>query len=102
LALVAADLHVTTGRIYRNERSHYVDMVISKGQEHVVIELKRGQNRALIDQGVQQLALYMQAAKTDKGILFLYSGRSTDYSVENQKAVGLSVEIRVLRPKAPG
>jgi hypothetical protein len=101
-ASVAPDLHVTTGRIYRNERSHYIDMVVSKGKEHVVIELKRGHHRALIDRGLHQLALYMQAAKTNKGILFLYSGMSSNYLVEKHKALASNADIRVLRPRTPG
>ena len=101
-ASVAPDLHVTTGRIYRNSRAHYIDMVISKENEHVVIELKRGQYRALIDQGVHQLALYMQAANTDKGLLFLYSGKSAEYTIEIRETPDHNAKILVLRPKASG
>lgn len=100
LASVASDLQVTTGRVYRGERTHYIDMEVSKGRENVIIELKRGQHRALTEQGARQLAVYMGAAKTDKGILFLHSGKSTDYSVD--KISEKNFDIRILHPKAFG
>jgi hypothetical protein len=100
LSTVAPDLMVTTGRIIRSSRHHYVDMIIKKENEEVIIELKRGQSENLIDQGMQQLLTYMAAANTENGILFMYSSNANDYAIEKREdAEAAKLEIRVIRPK---
>jgi PD-(D/E)XK nuclease superfamily len=100
LSTVAPDLMVTTGRIIRASKHHYVDMIIERDGEEVIVELKRGQSENLVDQGLQQLMTYMTAAHTEKGILFMYSSSATDYAVEKREDVEGSIrEVRVIRPK---
>jgi hypothetical protein len=99
LSTVAPDLKFSTGRVYRNERSHYVDMVIKHGDELVLVELKRGQHRALIDQGTNQLIHYLQAAKAKEGVLFLYSDKATEYTTDEFEEAIHGLKVFILRPK---
>jgi hypothetical protein len=98
LSTIAPDLHYSVGRVFRGLRPHHVDMVIENATERILIELKRGEHRRLIDDGIQQLELYIQAAKAASGILFLYSARAIDYKIEIRKIPGGTAQIFVLRP----
>jgi hypothetical protein len=73
-------------------------MVVAAGDESVVVELKRGQNRTLFEQGLQQLMSYIEVAHANHGILFLYSEKSTEYEtmINNISDGGT---LRVIRPK---
>ena len=102
LSTVAPDLKFSTGRIHRGERPYYVDMEIERGNELVLVELKRGRHQALVSQGVDQLVHYLHAAKAKEGILFLYTQNATDYAVESfRDHLGNGVNIFVLRSKSP-
>jgi hypothetical protein len=100
LSSVAPDLQAITGRVYRTSQTHYVDMTIANGQELIVIEVKRGSHRALLEQGLHQLRLYIEAAKAQNGILFLYSGKVTEYASDPDALPSHDPRIRVIRPKA--
>jgi hypothetical protein len=97
LSTVAPDLQTATGRIFRSPEPRYVDMTIAKAGELVVIEVKRGKNRALLDQGLRQLEIYMDVASTQNGILFLYSHSTTDYIAETYESPMSSKLIQVVR-----
>jgi hypothetical protein len=100
ISTVAPELAFTTGRVYRDERPIYVDMEIKRGDELVLVELKRGQNRALIEQGVNQLFHYLQIAKAKDGVLFLYSGKAAEYDVDLVKDHHSNKEVSIIHPKA--
>ena len=99
LSLSAPDLQITTGRVFRADRPYYTDMVITRGPEVAVVELKRGQHQALVDQGIAQLAEYSVAARAQNAILFLYNTKATDYEVSIPELPPIGVDMRVVRPR---
>ena len=102
ISTVAPELTFATGRVYRNERTIYVDLEIRRGDELVLVELKRGQNKALLEQGVNQLFQYLQIAKAKDEVLFLYSGKTAEYQVHTVKDHHGDKEVSVVRPKLSG
>ena len=98
LSSVLPDAQTSTGRIFRAEKPYYIDMVISNGNENIIVELKRGQHRALLEHGVEQVSTYMKIADAKHGVLFLYSGKSTDYDLQIFDGPHPGTEIYVLRP----
>ena len=87
LSSVLPDLETTTGRVFRTDKPHYVDMVVSNQRENVIIELKRGFSASLLNAGLHQVQDYMKAAGSRQGILFLYSDKTTEYSVVNRRHI---------------
>jgi hypothetical protein len=100
LSTVAPDIKFVTGRVYRKDKPYYVDMEISRGDELLLVELKRGQHRALIDQGLNQLRLYCEVAKAKEGLLFLYSGKATEYIEDEYHYLSSDLKLYVLHPNA--
>jgi hypothetical protein len=100
ISTVAPDVSASTGRIIRTDRPHYVDMIVQRGDEQTIIELKRGSSKNLADQGLQQLATYVGAANAPSGVLFMYTSGATDYVVESNDALLPGRAIRVVRPKS--
>jgi hypothetical protein len=97
LSSVAPDIRFSTGRVFvGTQRPYNVDMVIEKDADRVLVELKRGQHRSLLEIGARQLEEYIQAAKAETGILFLYASKALDYEVNS---IPGQSEILVLRPK---
>jgi len=98
LSVVAPDIRYSVDRMLPESRTFRVDMVIENENEQVLIELKRGHSRRLIDYGIHQLQLYMRAANAVGGILFLYSPKTIDYQIETRKSSEGKGNIFILRP----
>lgn len=98
-ASISPDLKLSTGRVYRSTQSYYVDMEITRGDEIVLVELKRGKHQALVAQGVNQLTHYMRAAKATAGVLFLYSEKAKDYMIKKAEASDSTSPIFIIRPE---
>jgi hypothetical protein len=98
---ISPDLKLNTGRIFReNERTYYTDMEITRGNEIVIVELKRGKHQALAAQGVNQLKHYVRAAKAAAGVLFLYADKASQYSIKKADTSDLDFPIIIIRPEA--
>jgi hypothetical protein len=99
LSTVAPKLASSTGRIIRKEKPYYVDMIIERDGEQVIVELKRGKHDGLIQQGLDQLLTYVTAAEASNGLLFLYSSDAADYVTESYDDPSQAAKIRIFRPK---
>jgi len=98
LTSVLPNSETSTGRIIRGPKSLYVDMIIAAGDQRILVELKRGDNPSLVERGVEQLSVYLDAAEANHGVLFLYSEKSVEYDVTILKGPHPGTEIYVLRP----
>ena len=98
LTSMAPDLHTSTGRIVRTSKPNYIDMIIDGLGGSIVVELKRGQNANLIEQGKTQLLSYLGAANAKLGILFMYVSGATEYITENFDEEALELRLRIIRP----
>jgi PD-(D/E)XK nuclease superfamily protein len=98
LSSVWPDLEITTGRVFRDDKAYYVDMVISDGKEKIMVELKRGFSSSLLTTGLQQVMRYMRVSKSRQGILFLYSDKTTKYTVVNRNLTGPDETLLALEP----
>ena len=58
---------------YKTETNNRIDLLISKGDEKVIIELKRNLYLSHVDRGLAQLTTYMQSIENSDGVLFFYS-----------------------------
>jgi len=100
LASVLPSAHTSTGRVLHAEKDHYIDMMVTADDQKVIVELKRGDSRSLMDRGMAQLSIYLAAANARDGVLFLYSEKSTNYDVITVEDNLANSKIRVLRPVA--
>jgi hypothetical protein len=99
ISSVAPEINPTTGRIARSTRPHYIDMIVEKDKEQVIVELKRGKHDGLIEQGLSQLLTYLSATKAKSALLFLYSADAIDYTIESRDDPALGIKVRIIRPK---
>jgi hypothetical protein len=97
LTSVLPRAQVSTGRVLHGPRPYYVDLMVTLGNERILIELKRGDSPSLVDRGVTQLLDYLVVADAKYGILFLYSEKSTEYNDTIWAGVHTANEIHVIR-----
>jgi hypothetical protein len=75
-------------------------MIIQRGTDQAIIELKRGRSDNLTAHGLQQLTSYVSAANASSGVLFMYASGASEYVVENIDNLPPGPAIRVIRPKS--
>jgi hypothetical protein len=98
LKSVLPHAQISTGRILRGPKSYYIDMIVESDEQMILLELKRGDSRSLVERGVAQLSDYLEAANARNGILFLYSEKTADYEVAIIQGITAKNEIHIIHP----
>jgi hypothetical protein len=79
-------------------RRTWADFVIGSGTERVVLEVKRGHNKVLLDQAISQISLYMNLTEAASGIVF-FAEPSGEFVVSN--ATLDSKMVTLISPRRP-
>jgi hypothetical protein len=93
------DAHTSTGRILQPTKAH-IDLMVTLGDQIVIVELRRGDSPSYVERGLEQLISYLDVANTTHGLLFLYSGKSIDYeAVKVDVTYPPNVEVFILKAR---
>lgn len=99
LSSAAPDLVVLTEAKLDHERPLRADLLISLGDEKVVVELKRRMVKAYIRNAVAQVERYMVLGGVESGIVLFLPDEPGELEIETLHAGGVAGRIAVLSPK---
>lgn len=78
-----------------------VDLIFTSDGDHVIVEVKRGQNRlrSILDDGVAQLETYLGLSQAKNGILYLFPLRNEDELVRRDLESTKGGRIIIIGPR---
>jgi len=78
------------------------DMIVRRGGEATVIELKRNRRRlSVVDDAKAQLGRYLDALALKEGVLAFFDEKAVGYTVEEERLGDLPTKFFVVRPLNP-
>jgi hypothetical protein len=102
LSSVDPSLSIRTNYLIREgERVFEADMIVSRGEESLVVELKRGPPRMAIATGLQNLEVALLRTGIKSGILLVHSRVESAYALEISERSG-GIRISIIAPRGDG
>lgn len=93
LQTVDPRINIETHEVISEEHRMRADMVLTFGDDTIIIELKRFREHKYSHQAMSQLHSYLMASGITEGILFLYEPGYTDVSITRQPDLGLTGKV---------
>jgi len=99
---VEPNITIETHKIIGEERRLRPDMVLTHGNESIIVELKRYRpDRKYLEQGQYQLYSYLEASGINEGILFLYAPGYKEVNMSRQPDLGLTGKVLAVTTISP-